>query len=205
MHSGLWCRGLLFCVAWWSCLEGQRGAASPGVCSVRAGDEATVAGGGCHRRQQMALSPEQSRHWSQVVENSQLATCSWGWPGWESQTCCFIPTFLEAHTQLHKRQKGKQVGISMMAGLCFARLFALFFNVIEHHEQFFQMVRPPSNCPLRVDCRRMGSSGKLLQHREPTLESSSCPFAVFSCQAQTGCFGFAGTNLHLGVKTQLVL
>lgn len=48
----------------------------------------------------------------------------------------------------------------MIAGLFFARLFALFFDVIEHYEQFLQMVRPPSNCPLKVNCRRMGSSGK---------------------------------------------
>lgn len=93
----------------------------------------------------------------------------------------------------------------MVAGLCFAKPFALFFDVTEYYEQFLQMVRPPSNCPLKVDCRRMGSSGKWLQHRKPIWESSHCPFAVFSCQAQTGYFGCAGANLQLGVKTHLVL
>lgn len=42
--------------------------------------------------------------------------------------------FLEAHMQLHKREK--QLGISMIAGLYFAKLFALFFSVTEHYEQF---------------------------------------------------------------------
>lgn len=89
----------------------------------------------------------------------------------------------------------------MIAGLYFARLFALFFD----YEQFLQMVRPNSICPLKVNCRRMGSSGKQLAHRKPILESSNCPFAVYSCQALTGYFGCAGANLQLDVKTQLVL
>lgn len=51
----------------------------------------------------------------------------------------------------------------------------------------------------------MGSSGKELQHREPTLESSDCPFAGFSCQARTGHFGCAGADSQLGVKAQFVV
>lgn len=85
--------------------------------------------------------------------------------------------FLEAHVQLHKREK--QQGISMIAGLYFAKLFALFFGVTGRYEQFLQLVRPPSSSPLKVDCRRMGSSGKYWQHRKALLESSNCPFAVF--------------------------
>lgn len=114
-HSGLWCRSLLLCVAWWSCLEGDRGAASPGVCSV--------AGAGCHPSQQMGLSPGHSQPWEQVAENSQLATCSQGWPGWRSQTGCFIPTFSGGSHAAP--QKGKQVGISMGFAFCQAVCFYL--------------------------------------------------------------------------------
>lgn len=114
-HSGLWCRSLLLCVAWWSCLEGDRGAASPGVCSV--------AGAGCHHSQQMGLSPGHSQPWEQVAENSQLATCSQGWPGWRSQTGCFIPTFSGGSHAAP--QKGKQVGISMGFAFCQAVCFYL--------------------------------------------------------------------------------